>query len=33
MDKKVFKTVESVKIAFTGTVEKQNIIKMVEKCF
>lgn len=32
MDKSIFKTAEGVKIAFTGTVEKQNIIKMVENC-
>lgn len=32
MDKKVYKTAEGVQIAFTGAVEKQNIIKMVENC-
>ncbi|MEA1879462.1 MAG: hypothetical protein U9N11_02290 [Campylobacterota bacterium] len=32
MKKDVFKTNEGVKISFTGTVEKQNIIKMVENC-
>jgi len=32
MDKNVFKTGEGVKIAFTGAVEKQNIVKMVENC-
>ncbi|WP_415405946.1 hypothetical protein ACLHDG_09270 [Sulfurovum sp. CS9] len=32
MNKNVFKTNEGVKISFTGTVEKQNIIKMVENC-
>jgi phosphoserine aminotransferase len=32
MDKSVFKTGEGVKIAFTGAVEKQNIVKMVENC-
>lgn len=32
MDKKVLKTAEGVQIAFTGAVEKQNIIKMVENC-
>ena len=32
MNKNVFKTGEGVKIAFTGAVEKQNIIKMVENC-
>ena len=30
--KNVFKTGEGVKISFTGAVEKQNIIKMVENC-
>jgi len=32
MNKNVFKTGDGVKISFTGTVEKQNIIKMVENC-
>ena len=32
MNKNVFKTGEGVKISFTGSVEKQNIIKMVENC-
>jgi hypothetical protein len=32
MNKHVFNTKKGVKIAFTGTVEKQNIIKMVENC-
>jgi len=32
MNKDVFKTNEGVKISFTGEVEKQNIIKMVESC-
>jgi len=32
MNKNVFKTGEGVKISFTGGVEKQNIIKMVENC-
>jgi len=32
MNKHVFNTKEGVKIAFTGAVEKQNIIKMVENC-
>ena len=32
MNKNVFKTNEGVKISFTGAVEKQNIIKMVENC-
>ena len=32
MNKNVFKTNQGVKIAFTGTVEKQNIITMVENC-
>ena len=32
MNKNVFKTVEGVKISFTGEVEKQNIVKMVENC-
>lgn len=32
MNKNVFKTQEGVKIAFTGEVEKQNIVKMVENC-
>jgi len=32
MNKNVFKTGAGVKIAFTGAVEKQNIVKMVENC-
>jgi len=32
MNKNVFKTDNGVKISFTGEVEKQNIIKMVENC-
>ena len=32
MNKNVSKTGEGVKIAFTGEVEKQNIVKMVENC-
>jgi hypothetical protein len=32
LNKNVFKTGEGVKISFTGTVEKQNILKMVENC-
>jgi hypothetical protein len=32
MNKNVLKTGEGVKISFTGDVEKQNIIKMVENC-
>jgi nicotinate-nucleotide pyrophosphorylase len=32
MNKNIFKTGEGVKIAFTGSVEKRNIIKMVENC-
>ncbi len=32
MNKNVFKTVEGVKISFTGEVQKQNILKMVENC-
>ena len=32
MNKNVFKTGEGVKISFTGAVEKQNILKMVENC-
>ena len=32
MNKNVFKTAEGVKISFTGAVEKQNILKMVENC-
>ena len=32
MNKNVFKTGEGVKISFTGAVEKQNIITMVENC-
>jgi len=32
MNKNVFKTGEGVKINFTGSVEKQNIIKMIENC-
>jgi len=32
MNKNVLKTGNGVKISFTGAVEKQNIIKMVENC-
>ncbi len=32
MNKNVFKTGEGVKISFTGAVEKQNIVQMVENC-
>jgi hypothetical protein len=32
MNKNVFKTGDGVKISFTGDVEKQNIVKMVENC-
>jgi len=32
MNKNVFKTGEGVKISFTGEVQKQNIVKMVENC-
>jgi arsenate reductase len=32
MKKNVFKTQEGVKIAFTGVVQKQQIVKMVENC-
>ncbi|RRS31978.1 MAG: hypothetical protein P794_02580 [Epsilonproteobacteria bacterium (ex Lamellibrachia satsuma)] len=32
MNKNVFKTGDGVKISFTGGVEKQNIVKMVENC-
>ncbi len=32
MNKNVLKTSQGVKIAFTGAVEKQNIVKMVENC-
>jgi hypothetical protein len=32
MEKNVLKTGDGVKISFTGTVEKQNIVKMVENC-
>jgi len=32
MEKNVLKTGNGVKIAFTGAVEKQNIVKMVENC-
>lgn len=32
MNKNVFKTNEGVKIAFTGVVQKQQIVKMVENC-
>jgi len=32
MNKNVFKTGNGVKINFTGAVEKQNIVKMVENC-
>ena len=32
MNKNVFKTNQGVKISFTGAVEKQNIMTMVENC-
>jgi hypothetical protein len=32
MNKNVLKTNDGVKISFTGEVEKQNIVKMVENC-
>jgi hypothetical protein len=32
MEKRVFKTGNGVKINFTGGVEKQNIVRMVENC-
>ena len=32
MNKNVFKTNDGVKINFTGVVEKQQIVKMVENC-
>jgi len=32
MQKNLFKTDSGVKISFTGSVEKQNIVKMVENC-
>ena len=32
MNKNVFKTNQGVKISFTGAVEKQSIVKMVENC-
>lgn len=32
MNKNVLKTSQGVKIVFTGTVEKENIIKMVDNC-
>ena len=32
MNKNVLKTGNGVKISFTGTVQKQNIVKMVENC-
>ena len=32
MNKNVFKTGKGVKIAFTGAVEKEKIVKMVENC-
>ncbi len=32
MNKDVFKTNNGVKISFTGEVQKQNIVKMVENC-
>ena len=32
MNKNVFETSQGVKITFTGNVEKQNIVKMVENC-
>lgn len=32
LNKNVFKTGDGVKISFSGEVEKQNIVKMVENC-
>jgi hypothetical protein len=32
MKKNIFQTGKGVKISFTGAVEKQNIVKMVENC-
>jgi hypothetical protein len=32
MNKNVLKTNQGVKISFTGAVQKQNIVKMVENC-
>ena len=32
MNKNVLKTNQGVKISFTGAVEKQSIVKMVENC-
>ena len=32
INKNVSKTAQGVKILFTGVVEKQNVIKMVENC-
>jgi hypothetical protein len=32
MNKNVSKTSQGVKILFTGVVEKQNVVKMVENC-
>ncbi len=32
MNKNVFKTNQGVKISFTGAIEKQSIVKMVENC-
>ena len=32
MNKNVFKTAEGIKITFSGAVEKQNIVTMVENC-
>jgi len=32
MNKNVLKTEQGVKISFTGEVEKQNIVNMVENC-
>lgn len=32
MDKNVSQTNQGIKINFTGAVEKQNIVKMVENC-
>lgn len=32
MNKNIFKTGDGVKISFTGEVQKQNILKMVENC-
>jgi hypothetical protein len=32
MEKNVFKTMQGVKVSFTGAIQKQHIITMVENC-